>query len=511
MDTDTGTVQLRHDCLLTAWPRLREAVDDAAAEDSLRRHLHRSANAWVSNGRSASTLYHGARLAAALDWAERRGRQLPATEREFLAASETALLTGEAKRRRRNLMLWRWVAGTTLLALLATAIATVSVALHVRTADTVQRSDAAQLGGRALAEPDLRRALLLAVAATRLDATQGEALRTVLGRGPDLVALAGPEVTTAATSPDGKTLAVGTTGGAVLLLDGSTLTRTATLDLPGHGPVSGLAFTPEGDRLVSWGRGEASIVVWDLGTGRPDGAPFGQAWPGTGGLLADGTTLVLTQHSGDTATVVAWDIDARTPSTAYPLPSSTVDRVVVSPDGTLVALGSGGSTVVASPADGTTRVLPGAVTPLAFSPGGDILLTAMGTQVQVWDLTTAEPRAPRLVVGHRYGTLGAAWAPDGSTFATVGGDGVALVWGAADLAPRRSFTTGATPLARVSFAPDQRTLFAVGTDGSVVAFDLAGGRGVGTGLPDANPGLLTLACRLAGSDEPADLGVGDVC
>jgi len=510
---EIDTVTLRHDCLLTEWPRLREALDDRAAETNLRRHLRRAADAWAAGGRSASILYRGARLVTMLDWAERHSAELSTVERDFLAASQRAALATEARRKRRMLLLWRWVAGTTALALLATAIAVVSVLMQIQTTAKALRSDASRLGVQAVAETDLRDSLLLAIAAARLDGSQTEVVRSVLQRTPDLLAMAGSGVTALAVSPDGTTIAAGTADGSILLLT-SDLTTTATVDYPGHGPVTGLSFTPDGRRLVSWGGDRtpdgaeaASIVVWDVANRRPTGTAFGQVWPGSGGgLLADGVTLVLAHHGRDPqspTTAAAWNIDARTPSTTYPLPTSPVDSVVVAPDGSAVAFGTSGSTTVLTVADGVVRTLPGAVTPLAFTADAGMLLAAAGPVVQVWDLTAAgeEPPTARSVTAHRDQVLAAAWAPDGASFATVGADGAAVVWSLSTLSPLRSFTAGPAPMTGIQFAADARTLYTIGGSGAVLAFDLTGGRGVGTALastPDNDPSLIALACRIAG-------------
>jgi WD40 repeat protein len=131
-------------------------------------------------------------------------------------------------------------------------------------------------------------------------------------------------------------------------------------------------------------------------------------WPDHGGgLLADRVTLVVAQHGRDPqapATAVGWSIDARTPSTAYPLPTSTVEYLVVSPDGRQIAIGSGDNTVVYTVNDGKTRQLPGARQPLAFSPDGRSLLAAAGEDIQVWDVTRSQAR---IVPAHRGQVLAA--------------------------------------------------------------------------------------------------------
>ncbi len=446
-----------------------------------------------------------------LDWAERHGQELNTVEQEFLAAGQRALLVVENRRKRRALLLWKWLAATMLVAILATAVAAVSVTMQLRSAANAQRADAARLGVQALAEPDLRRSLLLAVAAARLEPSSASVVRAAMQRTPDLVAAAGEGVTVLALSQDGATIAAGSSAGPIRLLRADTLSTQATLDYPGHGPINGLAFTPDGRRLISWGGSRtsagtdaASIVVWDLASRRPTGSAFGQVWPDLGGgLLADRVTLVLAQHGRDPqapATAVGWNIDARTPSSAYELPASTVDKLLVSADGTQIAIGSGSATVVLTPAQDTSRQLPGARLPLAFSPDGRTLLAAAGTDVQLWDVARAQTRS---TAAHRGEVTAAAWSSDGASFATVGTDGTAVVWSTATRAPLRSFSAGPVPMQAVSFAPDNKTLYTIGANGAVLSWDLTGSRGIATslaGTTDSDPALLTLACALAGRD-----------
>jgi WD40 repeat protein len=397
-----------------------------------------------------------------------------------------------------------------LVAILATAVAVVSVTMQLGAAANAQRADAARLGVQALAEPDLRLSLLLAVAATRLDSGNAGVVRSALQRTPALLGTAGDGVTAVALSPDGATIALGSMEGPVRLVRAGTLETVATLDYPAHGPINGVAFTPDGRRLVSWGGSRnaagadaASIVVWDVASRRPTGTAFGQVWPDQGGgLLADGVTLVLVQHGRDPqapATTVGWNIDARTPSTAYPLPASTVESLVVSADGTRIAMGTGATTTVLTVATGATRQLP-QVRPLAFSPDGSTLLATSGTDLLVWDVARGEART---LQAHAGPVLDAAWAPDGGSFATVSEDGTGVVWSTETLTPLRSVSAGPMPMSSVRFAADNQTLYSVGAGGTLVAWDLTGSRGIATVLAsttDSDEGLLSLACSVAGRD-----------
>ncbi|GAA3617991.1 hypothetical protein GCM10022419_124370 [Nonomuraea rosea] len=76
-----GTVELAHDVLLTAWPRLRSwLADDQAARIMHGRIVHEAAE-WDQRGRNSSFLYRGSRLEEAHDAAVRRPWSPPGPER----------------------------------------------------------------------------------------------------------------------------------------------------------------------------------------------------------------------------------------------------------------------------------------------------------------------------------------------------------------------------------------------------------------------------------------------
>ena len=66
--TEEDSVELAHEALARAWPRLRSWLDEDAAGQRILRHLATAADGWESLGRPTSELYRGARLEAALEW-----------------------------------------------------------------------------------------------------------------------------------------------------------------------------------------------------------------------------------------------------------------------------------------------------------------------------------------------------------------------------------------------------------------------------------------------------------
>ena len=65
---EEDSVELAHEALARAWPRLRSWLDEDAAGQRILRHLSAAAEGWESLGRPATELYRGARLEATLEW-----------------------------------------------------------------------------------------------------------------------------------------------------------------------------------------------------------------------------------------------------------------------------------------------------------------------------------------------------------------------------------------------------------------------------------------------------------
>ena len=80
-------VELSHESLVRAWPRLRDWLDDDVAGQRVLQHLAHAADAWDDLGRPDDELYRGGRLQTALDWRDGHQPTLTDIEEAFLDAS----------------------------------------------------------------------------------------------------------------------------------------------------------------------------------------------------------------------------------------------------------------------------------------------------------------------------------------------------------------------------------------------------------------------------------------
>ncbi|AOS62232.1 ATP-binding protein [Actinoalloteichus hymeniacidonis] len=84
-----SSVELAHEVLLSAWPRLGDWIRRDRAGLVIRRQLGESIRFWSDSGEDSVALYQAGRLVTALEWAADR-RDLSDAERRFLAASVAA-------------------------------------------------------------------------------------------------------------------------------------------------------------------------------------------------------------------------------------------------------------------------------------------------------------------------------------------------------------------------------------------------------------------------------------
>ena len=271
--SDDGVLEITHEALARAWPRLRGWLDDDVEGQRIRHHLSSAADAWDSLGRPDSELYRGVRLARALDWQSRTATALTDTEREFLTAAQTASEAEEqsaAERARAQARLIRRLrivlAGAVVLLVLALVAGGFAAMQSDRANENAARAeqlavsaDARRVGAVAQLTDDISLSLLLSAAGARLDDSPQTRvnLLTELAKRPTLVRSAPPAggyLEQMDVSPDGRWIASSDDQGRMHLYDAGTsrLLRSYEAVQPAEDEQAFMIarFSPDSSRLA---------------------------------------------------------------------------------------------------------------------------------------------------------------------------------------------------------------------------------------------------------------------
>ncbi len=516
LSADGDTVEIAHESLVVAWPRLRSWLDDDVDGQRIMRHLCVAAESWESQGRPESELYRGARQVRSQEWAQRAHPVLTDTEQDFLTASaalgerEQRATEEQVRRERRvNRRLRAGLVATVVLALVATTAGLLASGASRRADVAATASDARRLGAEALRSKDLDTALLLSVAGVRLDDspdTRANLLAT-LDRAPTLVRLARtPRIASLALDPlSGLVLAQAPEKG-LLVRRAETLEPVAV-----HAELQGAAvFTaPDGSTalatpmpdLVKSGVVPPVVLLNPNGTIAQDqlgGVPPGRYAQQNASISPDSRWLavtLLTIQGDGPALVGIWDLNHKERPVALLHLGDQQERPVVAAGGRSLwtsgggllretALPSGRRLRTLAPADLNLAVIDDA---FAMSPDGSTLAVAAASQLAFVDTISAKVQHVVPVVG---GVDRISFSLDDSKLAAAGD--TLTVWDISAGEPRvllEQNDGGGWPV----FDRAGSTLYTASFDGMLLAWDLSGKRGF---LPS-----------LGGDSAPRDVGL----
>ena len=267
-------------------------------------------------------------------------------------------------------------------------------------------------------------------------------------------------VTGVAFSRDGQTLVTACEDGTGWLWDAAGNLKCKLL---GHGNrIFAVAFSPDGETVLT-GSDDKSARLWNARTGEPIGPPMQH--PAAVQAVAFSTDGEKFLTGCDDKTARLWDFATREPI-GPPLPHDTgVCAVAFSPDRS--RLFTGGYVrawlwdVSAARHVGPAMRHRSAVEAVAFSPGGKAILTgAWDSNAWLWDAETAQPLGPPL--RHPEVVMATAFSRDGKTMLTGTSAGTVRIWSTADLAD---------DVERVATWVESLTALTVDAAGSIQALD----------------------------------------
>ncbi|CAM4235302.1 serine/threonine-protein kinase [Kibdelosporangium persicum] len=496
---DRDYVQLSHDALLTAWPRLRGWVEEDRQGLLVRQQLGVAVAGWRTSGRDRSDVYRGARLAAAQEWAAGRTDLTP-DERAFLRASDR-------ERRRRTRQLQGVVAGLAILLVGALVAGVLAMVARAEAEQGRQDAESRQLAAESRAEAEVNpvSAMRKAVESWRAGPTmeaRGALLSAPLITYPSAFSTGLSNVSSVDVSPDGGLVAVGSGEGRIVLWD-TKARKPVDTGITAKGFVSVVRFSPDGTLLATSDAdrdgdvGASSVRIWDVATGRQV-AQLANNLPAIGQLAwrPDGQAVAaLSLQQDDTRGVGEWDprsgklirtiakgvVDAS--SIAY---STTGDRLAIGRgDGSAELWDTAAATRVSrrtEHADATTRRGPGGLMPVQVTFSGRLLATSsvLDNMIRLWDPRTGEPVLAFPDVTRQADSAGAAgpsslmFTPDGRTLYTNSDLNSITAWdpgngtflGNLPQGLRKGTTVGLTVVA-ITVTRDGRTWVAANSDGTV--------------------------------------------
>lgn len=488
LTSDRGQLQIAHEALLTAWPRLRSWVD--ADRDGLRTRgrLTEVVQQWHDTDRDPELLYRGGALDTALAWIGSTSEPvgLGAVESEFLDESQSARARGAAGQRRSTQRLRVLAASLAALALSTAGLAGVLLAQNRAVVQDRDLAVSRQLAvtARALAATDPALAGQIAVAAElTADTVEGRtALLSASGDHTVTRLIAAREVINSVqVSPDGATLAVGTEAGRVVLwTTGTAPHQVAELPVP-DASLYDVTFSADGAFLAAAGNGGAPSV-WDMTDAEH---PVAVTTDGAGVtatlydvvLSADGALLAAAASDGS---LQLWSRDAGgafVHAAAVPAFDGAVQALALDASGTVLAAGGVDGLMavwdVTDPANPVVRTAAftgsgGRVTSLDITPDGTrIAAGSTDSLVHLWDVSTpATPVAGPVLAGAASWVNDVAFSDDGELLAAASSDKRLWVWHTGDGTLTQSFAHPTT-LLTTSWSPDGRSLYTGAADGVV--------------------------------------------
>jgi len=449
-DAGTGapTIELAHEAILSAWPRLHRWIDAAREELRTERRVAAAAREWIESERDPSFLLSGARLEQAEAWQASSGIAVTPEERDYLDASreqrdraleeEQARQAHEEELERRSFRRLRaLVVVLGVAALVAIGLTLFATRQSSRAASEERTATARELAAASAAnlELDPERSILLALEA--IDETRSADGRVI----PEAVdalhrAVAASRIAltrkdlggTLDWSPKGYFVTEGPENTGSIDLRDETTGRSVRSWVGDDVDVNDVRFSDDGSFLATTGD-DGSLKIWDPETGEeisrvqgPTGA-VGQSFDADARLVSAswpeaGQVRVAETATGDVVATIRLD--------TFPFDTS------LSPDGSRLA--------VASAASGAVPVfdvrtgdpvfeLPRqeSVNSVAWSPDGRWIATgAVDSSVRVWDAATGE--LEERLLGHTGVVSTVDWSPDSRRIVSGGSDGTARVW-----------------------------------------------------------------------------------
>jgi len=474
---DIETVEVVHEALIKNWGTLRQWMTTDRDFRSWQERLRAAMRQWQEAQQDEGALLRGVPLVVAESWLQKRSEELSSGEREFIQNS--VILRDRQKKQEERLRqsITLGLSAGFIVALSLSGFAGWQWRQAAITKSDVMARSAQILFSQGKELDALLEILRAGVLVQSLKAEPPIELVVTLQQ----AVLEGREfkrgnysdlrnsVLSVSFSPDGKTLASGSSNTTIKLLDVTIGEEIRTLN--GHrDEVRSVSFSPDGKTLAS-GSYDNTIKLWDVNIGKEIHTLNGHRdWVRSVSFSPDGKTLA---SGSDDNTIKLWDVTIAKEIRTLKGHRNTVISVSFSPDGKTLASGSYDNTIKLW--DVTIgkeiRTLNGhssSVRSVSFSPDGKTLASgSYDNTIKLWDIT----------IGKEIWTLSSpvasvSFSPDGKTLASGSDDNTIKLWGVTTGKEIRILKRHSNRVNSVSFSPDGKTLASGSGDNTVILWNL---------------------------------------
>jgi len=454
-------IEIIHESLLTAWPRLVRWQTQDADSAQFRDQLRQASQVWNGRGKPSELLWTGASYKEFEVWRERYSGGLTSTEKAFSDAMQE-----HDKRQRTKRRVLRSTTFVVLLIILVIIIGFWSSEKHARQEAVIQaqRAEASKLLAYGRTELDQDPTVALAYAIASLETADTPVARRfaveALWKGPQAFVMSDLPIFPHACqfSPDGKWLVVGGMEGSRLLARNGSESIQLTTGYPKTGRPHLQLFSPKGDFLVWSSSHDPNIVqVWSMSQ-RKVSRTF--TLEGYTNLMVRGSRLIMiTDLTGKAAATPQWklcrirtwlfnndepriigdwnwkdftDLYKNNTPEQWTFPKRR--NFDISKDAKLLGYGRDRSVYIRSiePSAHTSETLVGIhdheITAVLFHPDGNHIASADVTgEIRIWSLSEISKNPIRII-----GSKGSVWnlffSPSGSFFAASYTNNMMYVW-----------------------------------------------------------------------------------
>jgi serine/threonine protein kinase/WD40 repeat protein len=430
-------VEIAHESLLTAWPRLVRWRTQDEESAQLRDQLKQAARLWEEKGRTADLLWTGTAFREFALWHERNEAPLTSVEEAFASAMTTRA------RRRRRLQLAGVIAAFVLLAVVAASVAW----SRQRAVESAHDAEASRLVALGRLELERYPTAALAYALRGLEMSDLVEARYLalealwLAPAARILPLpAGVSCTRVAFSDDGRTVACAGFSDSVLTCADDGRVGPIKGPFPVMADIRSVAFQPGGTRLLSWLPGDPLLRILQLSGGPDATLEASPEWVRPVG--ADRVATLGPAGGGARERVLrTWSLDGRTaaevarwtPPVAMRLDQPGLRPASLDPALRWLAYGDGVDVVLQSlGASGSTTTRIGRhearLREVEFDATGRHLVSLdQSGEFRVW--TTSDGRLVgrrTAATPHRYSRP--VFSHDGTLLAWTSGEGTTHVW-----------------------------------------------------------------------------------